>query len=49
MNFAASHCASIPVTLLQSISFGYDKGTVTGTDKSGRRGLFEIAANGTTF
>jgi len=42
-------CSSIPENLLESELFGYEKGSFTGADRSGKPGLFEIAEGGTLF
>ena len=47
--FVAVNCAAIPENLLESELFGYDTGAFTGAQKDGKRGLFEIAHNGTMF
>jgi two-component system, NtrC family, response regulator len=48
MPFAAINCSAIPVTLLESELFGYEKGSFTGATTQ-RRGLLETAQNGTLF
>ena len=45
--FVKVNCASIPVNLLESELFGYEKGAFTGANASGKRGLFEMANHGT--
>jgi len=47
--FIRVNCGSIPETLLESELFGYEPGSFTGAEKSGRKGKFEIAHNGTIF
>jgi transcriptional regulator with PAS, ATPase and Fis domain len=47
--FVAVNCAAIPENLLESELFGYEKGAFTGALKDGKKGLFEIAHNGTIF
>ncbi len=47
-NFVPINCGSIPVDLIESELFGYEKGAFTGAHNS-KRGLFEIAHNGTIF
>lgn len=42
-------CSAIPENLLESELFGYEKGSFTGADHSGKPGLFEIAEGGTLF
>ena len=43
------NCAAIPDTLLEAELFGYEKGAFTGAGRHGKKGLFEIANNGTIF
>ncbi len=45
--FVKVNCASIPVNLLESELFGYEKGAFTGANASGKHGLFEMANHGT--
>ncbi|OIP62416.1 MAG: hypothetical protein CO150_10110 [Nitrospirae bacterium CG_4_9_14_3_um_filter_53_35] len=47
--FVAVNCAAIPENLLESELFGYEKGTFTGADSTGKPGKFEQAAGGTLF
>jgi transcriptional regulator with PAS, ATPase and Fis domain len=47
--FVAINCAAIPETLLESELFGYEDGAFTGAAKKGKKGLFELAHNGTVF
>lgn len=47
--FVAINCASIPPPLFESEMFGYEPGSFTGAQKSGKRGYFEVAKNGTIF
>lgn len=42
-------CGSIPENLLESELFGYEKGSFTGAEKSGKIGLIELANGGTLF
>lgn len=44
--FVKVNCAALPLTLLESELFGYEKGAFTGADKS-KPGKFEQAMNGT--
>ncbi|MEW8957450.1 sigma-54 interaction domain-containing protein, partial [Clostridium sp.] len=47
--FIAVNCAAMPENLLESELFGYEKGAFTGALKEGKKGLFEVANNGTIF
>ena len=47
--FLSINCASLPEHLLESELFGYESGAFTGANKSGKPGLFELAAGGTVF
>ncbi len=47
--FVAVNCASIPEALIESEFFGYEKGSFTGADTSGKQGYFELARGGTLF
>ncbi len=47
--FVAINCAAIPENLLESELFGYAPGAFTGANKAGKKGLFEMANNGTIF
>lgn len=47
--FVAINCAAIPDSLLESELFGYEQGTFTGANKSGKPGLFELGNGGTIF
>lgn len=49
MPFVAINCGALPETLLESELFGYEKGSFTGANKSGKLGLFEQANTGTIF
>lgn len=42
------NCGSIPVTLVESVLFGYEKGSFTGADQR-KIGMFEEANHGTLF
>ena len=47
--FVKVNCGAIPDTLLESELFGYEKGAFTNAAKTGKMGIFEIAAGGTLF
>lgn len=47
-NFVRINCGSIPQDLIESELFGYEKHSFTGANKT-KKGLFEIANNGTVF
>ena len=47
--FLAINCAAISENLLESELFGYEEGSFTGAKKGGKKGLFELAHNGTLF
>lgn len=47
--FVPVNCAAIPEELLESELFGYEDGAFTGAKKGGKKGLFEVANNGTIF
>lgn len=47
--FIKVNCAAIPENLIESELFGYEGGAFTGADKGGKRGMFEVANNGTIF
>ncbi len=47
--FVAINCAALPEHLLESELFGYSGGSFTGAAKEGKKGLFELAHNGTLF
>lgn len=49
MPFVIINCGAIPENLLESELFGYEKGAFTGASKEGKKGLFEVAGNGTIF
>ncbi len=46
--FIDINCGAIPINLLESELFGYEKGAFTGADQN-KRGLFELAGGGTIF
>lgn len=45
--FVKVNCASIPLNLLESELFGYEKGAFSGANACGKQGLFEMANGGT--
>lgn len=47
--FVAVNFAAISVTLGEAELFGYEDGAFTGAKKGGKKGLFELAHNGTVF
>lgn len=47
--FVTINCGAIPENLLESELFGYEGGAFTGASKTGKKGLFEIAGEGTIF
>ena len=47
--FLQINCGAIPENLVESELFGYEKGSFTGADNKGRKGLFEAANGGTIF
>lgn len=47
--FVQVNCASIPDNLLESELFGYCRGAFSGAEKTGKRGLAELANHGTLF
>ena len=48
-NFIHVNCNAIPDALFESELFGYAEGAFTGAAKSGKKGLLELAQNGTIF
>ncbi len=47
--FVSINCGAIPDNLLESEFFGYEQGAFTGSRKGGKKGIFEVAQNGTIF
>lgn len=47
--FVKVNCGAIPENLMESELFGYESGSFTGSRKSGKKGLFEVANKGTIF
>lgn len=47
--FMTVNCAALPLDLIESELFGYEKGAFTGADRNGRMGKFELANGGTIF
>ena len=47
--FIKVNCAAIPRELLESEFFGYEPGAFTGASKTGKKGKFELAHDGTLF
>lgn len=47
--FMAVNCAAMPRNLIESELFGYEGGSFTGADRSGRPGKIELAHGGTLF
>lgn len=47
--FISLNCAAIPESLIESELFGYEGGSFTGANKSGKLGKFEMANGGTIF
>ena len=43
------NCSAIPDNLLESELFGYESGAFTGASQGGKKGLFEMAGNGTVL
>jgi transcriptional regulator with PAS, ATPase and Fis domain len=48
-SFMAINCASLPRNLIESELFGYEGGSFTGAERSGRMGKIELANGGTLF
>ena len=47
--FLPVNCSALSESLLESELFGYEEGTFTGAQRGGKKGLFELADNGTIF
>lgn len=47
--FIALNCSALPRELIESELFGYEGGSFTGADRSGRPGKIELANGGTLF
>jgi|GEM_PF-103872 Transcriptional regulator containing PAS, AAA-type ATPase, and DNA-binding domains len=47
--FIAINCAAMPRNLIESELFGYERGSFTGAERSGRPGKIELANGGTLF
>lgn len=47
--FVPINCGALPEALLESELFGYEGGAFTGSQRSGRMGLFEFGHRGTVF
>ncbi|KUO73413.1 MAG: hypothetical protein APF77_09465 [Clostridia bacterium BRH_c25] len=47
--FVKLNCAALPMELVESELFGYEKGAFTGANQNGKVGKFEIANNGVLF
>ncbi|WLR50784.1 sigma-54-dependent Fis family transcriptional regulator [Bacillus tianshenii] len=47
--FVAVNCSAIPDSLIESELFGYEAGSFTGANRSGKKGKFEAAQGGTIF
>jgi len=47
--FIKVDCTTIPSPLMEAELFGYETGSFTGAPKEGRKGLLELAQNGTLF
>lgn len=47
--FMPVNCSAIPNELMESEFFGYERGSFTGADKNGRKGILEMANGGTVF
>ncbi len=47
--FMPVNCSAIPNELMESEFFGYERGSFTGADKNGRKGILEMGNGGTVF
>lgn len=47
--FVPLNCANIPDNLFETELFGYEEGAFSGAKKGGKRGIFEVANEGTVF
>lgn len=47
--FVKINCGAISPSLIESEFFGYEKGSFTGANASGKKGYFELANNGVIF
>ncbi|OSS41238.1 Two component, sigma54 specific, transcriptional regulator, Fis family [Desulfurella amilsii] len=47
--FISLNCAAIPESLIESELFGYEPGSFTGSDKKGKKGIFELTDKGTVL
>lgn len=47
--FVEINCGAMPENLIESELFGYEKGAFTGASEGGKKGLFEVADDGTLF
>ncbi|WP_057913312.1 sigma 54-interacting transcriptional regulator [Peribacillus muralis] len=47
--FLPINCSALSESLLESELFGYEDGSFTGGQRGGKKGLFELADNGTIF
>ena len=47
--FLRVNCGAITPSIIESELFGYEKGSFTGANSAGKKGLFEIADQGTIF